>query len=101
MFTVIETANFEKNARQLLSEEEYVRLIMMLAENPEAGSLIKGTGGARKTPVRDQSQGQIGRRTDYPFLPDGRRESLFAGYLCQKQQGGPDKIGRTRAGHVD
>ena len=60
MFTVIETASFEKKARRLLSDEEYVRLVMTLAENPETGALVKGTGGARKMRFAIGGKGKSG-----------------------------------------
>lgn len=60
MFTVIETAHFEKEARRLLTEEEYTRLVLDLAENPEAGSLIRGTGGIRKLRFAIKGKGKSG-----------------------------------------
>lgn len=60
MFTVIETASFEKKARRLLTEDEYARLVLTLAENPESGSLIKGTGRARKLRFAIRAKGKSG-----------------------------------------
>jgi hypothetical protein len=46
--TVVETDTFLERARAILTEPERVDLVAYLASNPEAGRLIRGTGGARK-----------------------------------------------------
>ncbi len=46
--TVIETAPFIRYAEGLLTAEERVALIDHIARNPEVGTIIQGTGGARK-----------------------------------------------------
>ena len=49
MHCVSETHAFRRSAESLgLSEDEYFRLVTYLSENPDAGDLIPGTGGARK-----------------------------------------------------
>lgn len=60
MFTVIETVSFEKKATKLLSETEYAELVMLLAENPESGNLIRGTGGVRKLRYAIRTKGKSG-----------------------------------------
>ena len=48
MITVAETAPFQRKIASLLSNEERAELIAYLAEHPNAGVLIQGTGGIRK-----------------------------------------------------
>ena len=48
MITVAETGPFKKKIAEFLSEEEREELISYLAEHPNSGDLIKGTGGIRK-----------------------------------------------------
>ena len=48
LLTVIETPSFIKDAKKLMDEEERDALIYYLASTPNAGVLIKGTGGVRK-----------------------------------------------------
>lgn len=48
MHSVIETPTFTKRADALLTVEERAELIRVLAENPRAGDVIPGMGGARK-----------------------------------------------------
>jgi len=48
MITVAETAPFQRKISSLLTEEERADLIAYLAEHPNAGVLLQGTGGIRK-----------------------------------------------------
>jgi hypothetical protein len=48
VFSFIETALFTRLAQEYLSDDEYSRLQQYLINNPEAGSVIRGTGGVRK-----------------------------------------------------
>ena len=48
MITIAETESFQKKVVKLLSVDEKSELISYLAENPNSGVLIQGTGGLRK-----------------------------------------------------
>jgi hypothetical protein len=48
MLTVIETPTFQRLAAEFWSEEERLEFVSWIAENSEAGDVIKGTGGLRK-----------------------------------------------------
>ena len=48
MFTFIETALFTRLVDEYLSDDEYLRLQLALAGNPERGPIIPGAGGVRK-----------------------------------------------------
>lgn len=48
MITVAETASFRRKIGKLLAEAEKDDLIAYLAEFPNSGALIEGTGGLRK-----------------------------------------------------
>lgn len=45
---VVETSVFTRQVRRLLSAEEYRLLQLHLAARPEAGVIIRGSGGLRK-----------------------------------------------------
>jgi mRNA-degrading endonuclease RelE of RelBE toxin-antitoxin system len=45
---IVETAIFTRRLQALLDDEEYRLLQLHLAGQPEAGAVIKGTGGLRK-----------------------------------------------------
>jgi hypothetical protein len=46
--TVVETAEFLRKARPLLSESKRAELVAFIAAHPEAGEIIPDTGGVRK-----------------------------------------------------
>ena len=48
MFAFIETPLFTRLVKEYLSDEEYLKLQEALADNPEAGPIIPGSGGVRK-----------------------------------------------------
>ena len=48
MLTFIETRLFTKLVGEYLSDDAYAALQQALIANPEAGDLIKGSGGVRK-----------------------------------------------------
>ena len=48
MFTFVETRLFSKLVVEYLSDEEYLKLQGKLIQDPEAGKVIRGSGGVRK-----------------------------------------------------
>lgn len=48
MLTFIETTLFTSLVGQYLSDDEYAALQQALADNPDAGDVIRGSGGVRK-----------------------------------------------------
>ena len=48
MHTVVETAEFQKQARAVWNDAERVAFIDWIAVNPDAGDVIPGADGARK-----------------------------------------------------
>ncbi len=63
-------------AEKKLLEIDYEELENLLAENPELGSLIQGTGGLRKTRLKSSSKGKrVGFRVCYFDSPED--EQLF------------------------
>jgi len=45
---VVETQQFVKGVRSLLSDTERMELVVFIGANPEAGEVIPKTGGVRK-----------------------------------------------------
>lgn len=58
--TVVELPEFLRRAQQLLSEAESQLLVSYLAEFPQAGVLIEGTGGIRKLSWAREGMGKRG-----------------------------------------
>ena len=48
MFTFVETPLFTRLVQDYLSDDEYRQLQVALAADPEAGAVIRGSGGVRK-----------------------------------------------------
>jgi|SRR5882672_10640935 hypothetical protein len=61
MHTVARLHSFDRAAKDAgLSEEEITDIIDFLAENPEAGEELAGTGGCRKIRVAGRGKGKRG-----------------------------------------
>ncbi|HVL56444.1 MAG TPA: transcriptional regulator [Burkholderiaceae bacterium] len=48
MYTLIETPTFVADANELWTEDERLEFFECLANNPDAGDVIPGSGGCRK-----------------------------------------------------
>ena len=60
LLTVIETPSFLRDAKKLLDDEEREALVNYLSSNPNAGVLVKGTGGIRKVRWARDDAGKSG-----------------------------------------
>lgn len=60
MYTIVETPTFAEDAKQLWSEEERGAFCAWLSANPEAGSVIPGSGGCRKVRWARSGSGKRG-----------------------------------------
>lgn len=61
MHTVIETLEFIRRAkRSNLSEEDIDNIKLFVANNPSAGNVMQGTGGARKVRIPGRGKGKRG-----------------------------------------
>ncbi|MFT8944394.1 MAG: type II toxin-antitoxin system RelE/ParE family toxin [Acetobacter pasteurianus] len=61
LHSVCELKTFRRAAKDVgMTEDEITQLVSMLAQNPEAGDVIKGTGGCRKVRVPGRGKGKSG-----------------------------------------
>ncbi|HWH17533.1 MAG TPA: type II toxin-antitoxin system RelE/ParE family toxin [Allosphingosinicella sp.] len=61
MHTVVETPEYLKAAKSVgMTDEERAATVDYIAENPETGDIIEGTGGARKVRIPKQGKGKSG-----------------------------------------
>ncbi len=58
--TVVETGEFLKCAKPLMSDEERAQLVAFVGANPEAGEIITETGGVRKLRWALEGKGKRG-----------------------------------------
>lgn len=61
MHTVVETPEYLTAARRVgMTDDERFRAITIISENPQAGDVIKGSGGARKVRIPKEGKGKRG-----------------------------------------
>lgn len=65
MYSFIETRLFTRLAQECLSDDEYAELQRELIRDPEAGAVIRGSGGVRK--LRWAAPGR-GKRGGYRII---------------------------------
>ena len=77
--TVVETAEFQRQASTVFSANEVKDLITHLAYDPAAGSVMRGTGGVRKLRWAASGRGKRGgARVIYFFHNDTLPVFLFS-----------------------
>jgi mRNA-degrading endonuclease RelE of RelBE toxin-antitoxin system len=60
VFSFIETKLFTRLVQEYLTDDEYQKLQTMLIEQPEAGDIIRGSGGVRKLRWKAPGRGKRG-----------------------------------------
>ncbi len=60
MFTFIESAAFERVRAVYLDDDEYGELQQFMMKNPEAGDLVRESGGVRKLRWKRKGMGKRG-----------------------------------------
>jgi hypothetical protein len=74
MFTFVETPLFYKLIGDYLNDDEYAQLQIFLAANPEAGDVVKGSGGVRKVRWSRPGSGKRGGVRVIYFVRSRRAE---------------------------
>ncbi len=60
VYTVIETPVYASKVERILTDNEREAVAVFLACNPEAGSVVRGSGGVRKVRWAQQGRGKSG-----------------------------------------
>jgi mRNA-degrading endonuclease RelE of RelBE toxin-antitoxin system len=60
MLTFIETRLFTRLVQEYLSDEEYAAVQAQIVKDPDAGAVIRDTGGVRKFRVAARGRGKSG-----------------------------------------
>lgn len=104
MRTVAETSVFVRYAAEVWSEAERQGFINFIAANPEAGDLVRGSGGCRKVRWSRSGTGKRGgARVIYFLASDGtvwllivyakvKFDNLPASFLAQLKKGVEDAL---------
>ena len=80
-----ETPIFTKLIHMLISAEQYHQLQLFLAERPDAGDIIKGSGGIRKIRWAGSGRGKRGGiRVIYYFISE--QDKIFMLYAYPKNE---------------
>lgn len=75
----VETRAFTRRVAELLDDEDYARLQRYLAEHPDVGDVMEGTGGLRKVRVAMAGRGKSAgaRAIYYHFVPQSHIAMLL------------------------
>ena len=104
MRTVAETPIFQRYAAEVWSEAERNQFISFIAANPEAGDLIRGSGGCRKVRWSTAGKGKSGgARVIYFHSDEGtiwllivykkaKFDNLPTSFLIELKQGVEDAL---------
>ncbi len=104
MRTVAETAVFQRYAAEIWSTSEREQFISFIASNPEAGDLIRGSGGCRKVRWSTSGQGKSGGARVIYFNADdatiwllivykkAKFDNLPTSFLVELKQGVEDAL---------
>ena len=82
----IETSIFTKQIDSLLVDADYRRFQITLALNPEAGDIIRGSGGLRKIRWSAQGRGKRGGIRIIYYLIEDDEIYLLLAYPKNKQE---------------
>ena len=86
LYSFRETAWFTRQVSELLTDEEYSKLQWRLIEFPDAGDVIKGSGGIRK--IRQSAKGKGtrgGDRVIYYFAAENQEILMLDIYAKNEQ----------------
>jgi hypothetical protein len=93
VFTFIESSIFSKYREKYLTDEEYRNLQQFMLQQPDAGKIMKGTGGVRKMRWKLQHSGKSGGIRIIYYLQYNPNEFwLLTLYQKSKQESIPAHI---------
>ena len=85
--TFKETPIFTKQIRELLTDDEYKELQILLIENPASGPVMKGTGGCRKIRwAKDHSGKSGGIRVIYYWITEDQQIYMLFAFQKNEQE---------------
>lgn len=95
---IVETALFTRQVLELLTDDEYRKLQVIIANRPSAGMLIKGSGGLRKIRWAIEGRGKRGgtRIIYYWAVKQERLLMLFIYPKNERDDLSPDQLKTLR-----
>ncbi len=89
----IESAGFDRVRARYLDDDEYGELQQFMMQNPEAGAMVRGSGGVRKLRWRREGAGKRGGLRVIYFVRYQPNEFwMLALYAKTKQENAPAHI---------
>jgi hypothetical protein len=93
VFVFIESAAFDRALAYYLDDDEYSELQGFMMQNPEAGAIVRGSGGVRKLRWRRGGAGKRGGLRVIYFVRYHPNEFwMLALYAKAKQENAPAHI---------
>jgi hypothetical protein len=93
VYVFIESAAFDRVRGCYLDDDEYSDLQQFMMQNPEAGAMVRGSGGVRKLRWRREGAGKRGGLRVIYFVRYHPNEFwMLALYAKAKQQNAPAHI---------
>jgi hypothetical protein len=93
VFVFIESAAFDHVRARYLDDDEYGELQQFMMQNPEAGAIVRGSGGVRKLRWRREGTGKCGGLRVIYFVRYQPNEFwMLALYAKAKQENAPAHI---------
>jgi hypothetical protein len=86
LYSFRETSWFTKQVSELLTDEEYSKLQWRLIEFPEAGDVIKGSGGIRKIRQSAKGKGTRGGARVIYYFAAANQEVLMHDIYAKNEQ---------------
>ena len=102
MYTIIETPTFMAEAAHNWSDDERLEFFAWIAENPEAGAVIPGSGGCRKVRWSRPGTGRRGgARVIYFVRPRHGEVWMLLAYAKTVRDDIPGRILRQIRGELE
>ena len=89
VFTFVETPLFSRLVSEYLTDEEYSALQAQLAQNPEAGAVIRGSGGVRKLRWSMSGRGKRGGLRVIYYWASAKGEICTVSKISPRQHSSP------------
>jgi hypothetical protein len=86
LLTFCETTRFSKRLAKRLADDDYAKLQLYLAENPDAGALVEGGGGIRKVRFALPGRGKSGGIRVIYYWSVGRELILLLDIYAKNEQ---------------
>ncbi len=86
LISVVETPAYLRKAERVLSEEQRTEIVNVIANSPDIGDLIRGSGGVRKVRVSLAGRGKSGGARIVYFYHNDRIPVFLLTLFAKKEK---------------